>query len=95
VLALETLFFTNNQTTGIGVAEARGAVLASAGLNTLPVLEFSPQQVKLAVTGYGNADKKAVMAMVPKLISLPEKKRLDDEFDAIALGIAALSTRPR
>lgn len=95
VLALETLFFTNNQTTGIGVAEARGAVLVSAGLNALPVLEFSPQQVKLAVTGYGNADKKAVMAMVPKLISLPEKKRLDDEFDAIALGIAALSTRPR
>lgn len=94
-LALETLFFTNNQTTGIGVAEARGAVLATAGLSNLPVLEFSPQQVKLAVTGYGNADKKAVMAMVPKLISLSEKKRLDDEFDAIALGIAALSTRPR
>lgn len=95
VLALESLFFTKNQTTGIGVAEARGAVLAAAGLANLPVLEFSPQQVKLAVTGYGNADKKAVMLMVPKLISLPEKKRLDDEFDAIALGIAALSTRPR
>lgn len=95
VLALETLFFTNNQTTGIGVAEARGAVLTAAGLHSLPILEFSPQQVKLAVTGYGNADKKAVMAMVPKLISLSDKKRLDDEFDAIALGIAALSTRPR
>ncbi len=95
VLALESLFFTKNQTTGIGVAEARGAVLAAAGLANLPVLEFSPQQVKLAVTGYGNADKKAVMLMVPKLISLPDKKRVDDEFDAIALGIAALSTRPR
>lgn len=95
VLALESLFFTKNQTTGIGVAEARGAVLAAAGLAQLPVLEFSPQQVKLAVTGYGNADKKAVMLMVPKLVLLPEKKRLDDEFDAIALGIAALSTRPR
>ncbi len=95
VLALETLFFTKNQTTGIGVAEARGAVLSAAGLANVPVLEFSPQQVKLAVTGYGNADKKAVMLMVPKLISLPEKRRLDDEFDAIALGIAALSTLRR
>lgn len=94
-LALESLFFTKNQTTGIGVAEARGAVLAAAGLAQIPVLEFSPQQVKLAVTGYGNADKKAIMVMVPKLITLPEKKRVDDEFDAIALGIAALSTRPR
>jgi crossover junction endodeoxyribonuclease RuvC len=95
VLALESLFFTKNQQTGIGVAEARGAVLSAAGLVSLPVLEFSPQQVKLAVTGYGNADKKAILAMVPKLITLIEKKRLDDEFDAIALGIAALSTRPR
>lgn len=95
VLAIETLFFTKNQTTGIGVAEARGAVLTAAGLASLPVIEVSPQHVKLAVTGYGNADKKAVIAMVPKLISLSEKKRLDDEYDAIALGIAALSTRPR
>lgn len=95
VLAIETLFFTKNQTTGIGVAEARGAVLTAAGLASLPVIEVSPQHVKLAVTGYGNADKKAVLTMVPKLISLPEKKRLDDEYDAIALGIAALSTRPR
>ena len=95
VLALESLFFTKNQQTGIGVAEARGAVLVAAGLANLPVLEFSPQQVKLAVTGYGNADKKAVIAMVPKLVTLTEKKRLDDEFDAIALGVAALSTRPR
>ena len=95
VLALESLFFTKNQSTGIGVAEARGAVLSAAGLVELPVLEFSPQQVKLAVTGYGNADKKAIILMVPKLVTLTEKKRLDDEFDAIALGIAALSTRPR
>ncbi len=95
VLALETLFFTKNQTTGIGVAEARGAVLVVAGLAGLPVLEISPQHVKLAVTGYGNADKKAVMVMVPKLVALTDRKRLDDEFDAIALGIAALSTRPR
>ena len=94
MIALEKLFFTKNQQTGIGVAEARGAVLSAAGLATLSVLEFSPQQVKLAVTGYGNADKKAVMLMVPKLIALDARVRLDDEYDAIALGIAALSTLP-
>ena len=94
LLAIESLFFSKNQTTALGVAEARGVVLSVAGLANLPVLECSPQQVKLAVTGYGNADKKAVMSMTEKLISLPKKKRLDDEFDAIALGIAGLSTRP-
>lgn len=93
LVAIESLFFTKNQSTGIGVAEARGAALAAAGRAGLPAFEFSPQSVKLAVTGYGNADKTAVMNMVPRLISLPPMKRLDDEYDAIALGIAALSTR--
>ena len=90
-LALETLFFSINKKTAIGVAEARGAILSAAGDASLPVIECSPQQVKLAVTGYGNADKKSIAAMLPKLIALPKKKRLDDELDAIAVGIAALS----
>jgi crossover junction endodeoxyribonuclease RuvC len=94
VLAIETLFFSTNKKTALGVAEARGAILATAGLAGTPVKEYSPQQVKLAVTGYGAADKHAVEHMIPKLISLPQKKRrLDDEFDAIALGIAALAVR--
>jgi crossover junction endodeoxyribonuclease RuvC len=54
-------------------------------------MEFSPQQVKLAVTGYGAADKKAVAQMLPKLLILPEKKRRDDECDAIAVAITALA----
>lgn len=92
-VAIETLFWsTNNKRSALGVAEARGAALSAAGEAAIPVSEHSPQQVKLAVTGYGNADKKAVASMVPRLISLPPKKRLDDELDAIALGIAALST---
>lgn len=90
-LALETLFFSINKKTAIGVAEARGAILAAAGVATLPVIECSPQQVKLAVTGYGGADKRAVARMVPQLLSLPKKKRLDDELDAIAIGITALA----
>lgn len=93
-LALETLFFSTNRTTALGVAEARGAVLVAAGTAALEVVEFSPQQVKLAVTGYGGANKAAVAGMVPRLVALTVKKRLDDEFDAIALGIAALSNRP-
>lgn len=89
-LAIETLFFSINKKTAIGVAEARGAVLAAAGIASLPVIERSPQQVKLAVTGHGGADKSAVARMIPRLIALPKKKRLDDELDAIAIGIAAL-----
>lgn len=89
--ALETLFFSKNVTTAIGVAEARGAVLAVFGHARLSVVECSPQEVKLAVTGYGAADKTAVMTMVPKLVTLEPKKRLDDEVDAIALGISALA----
>lgn len=92
-LSLETLFFSTNKKTAVGVAEARGAVLAAAGAHGLPVREFSPGQVKLAVTGHGSADKKAIARMIPHLISLPPKKRLDDEFDAIAIAIAGLSTR--
>lgn len=91
-LGIETLFFSKNAKTALGVAEARGAILASAGLASLPVIECSPQQVKLSVTGYGNADKAAVANMIPRLLTLPEKKRLDDELDAIAVGIAALAT---
>jgi crossover junction endodeoxyribonuclease RuvC len=92
-LALESLYFNKNATTGIGVAEARGAVLAAAGRAGLPVSEYSPQQVKLAVTGYGAADKKAVAGMVPRLVALAPRKRLDDELDAIAVAICGLAER--
>jgi crossover junction endodeoxyribonuclease RuvC len=91
VLAIETLFFSVNKKTALGVAEARGAILAAAGLASLPVREYSPQQVKLAVTGHGGADKSAIATMIQKLITLPPKKRFDDELDAIAIGIAALA----
>lgn len=93
-VAIESLFWsTNNKRSALGVAEARGACLSAAAEAGLSVSEHSPQQVKLAVTGYGNADKKAVALMIPRLIQLPPKKRLDDELDAIALAICALSTR--
>ncbi len=89
-LSIETLFFSVNKKTAIGVAEARGAILAAAGALSIPVKEYSPQQVKNAVTGHGGADKSAVARMLPLLLKLPEKKRTDDELDAIAIGITSL-----
>ena len=73
-LGIETLFFSVNKKTALGVAEARGAVLAAAGNALLPIIECSPQQVKLAVTGNGGADKAAIAVMIPRLMILPEKK---------------------
>lgn len=91
VLAIETLFFSINKKTAFGVAEARGAILAASGIAALPVVEYSPQQVKNAVTGHGGADKAAIARMIPLLLTLPKKKRLDDELDAIGIGITALA----
>jgi len=91
LIAIETLFFSTNRKTALGVAEARGAVLSAAGRAGLPVAEYPPAAVKLAVTGYGAADKGAIARMVPKLLSLPARKRLDDELDAIAVAITGLA----
>ena len=93
-LAIETLFFSVNKKTAIGVAEARGAVLAAAGHANVRIIEFSPQQVKIAVTGHGRADKAAVARMIPRIIALTEKKRFDDEIDAIAIAITAIVSSP-
>ncbi len=92
ILAIETLFFNVNKKTAIGVAEARGAILAAAGNASVSVVEYSPQQIKNAVTGNGGADKASVARMIPKLLVLTEKKRFDDELDAIAIGITALAS---
>jgi crossover junction endodeoxyribonuclease RuvC len=94
-LAIETLFFNKNITTGIGVAEARGMILYLAEIHGLTVFEFGPQEVKVAVTGHGGSDKTAVYAMVNRLIhNLPAKAK-DDEYDAIAVGITALAQHGR
>lgn len=92
VFALETLFFSTNKKTALGVAEARGAALSAAGALSIRVCEYSPGTIKVAVTGDGRADKKAIARMIPLLITLPAKKRLDDELDAIAVGITALAS---
>lgn len=91
-LAIETLFLHTNQKTVMPVAEARGAILVEAARAELAVYEYTPLQVKIAVTGYGRSNKRQVTAMVKKLINLPSKKRLDDEYDAVAIGLTHLAS---
>ncbi len=90
-IAIETLFFNKNIKTGIGVAQARGILLYLAKLSGCRIFEFGPQEIKVAVTGYGNSDKKAVIDMVIRLIPNVPAKAHDDEYDAIAVGITALA----
>lgn len=94
-LAIEKLFFNANTSSAIGVAEARGVVMFQAARAGLGVYEYSPQDVKIAVTGYGKADKPQVESMVRKLVKIAEteRKRLDDEIDAVAVGITHLASR--
>jgi len=89
-LAIETLFFSVNKKTAIKVAEARGAILTLAGLHKLSLIELSPQAIKIAMTGVGNASKEQIKKMVSLTVTLPKNSRLDDEIDAIALGVASL-----
>lgn len=91
-IALETLFFSVNKKSVMAVAEARGVISLIAGLHHLPLIELSPQEVKLGMTGSGNADKKMVQKMVELTLKIDTKAKLDDEIDAIALGIAAAGT---
>lgn len=86
-MSIEKLFFTNNKTTGIGVAEARGVILLAAQQARVPVFEYTPVQVKMAVTGYGKALKPQVMEMTRRLLCLKEVPRPDDTADALAVAI--------
>ncbi len=92
VVAVETLFFEKNQKTAMHVAEARGVIVYSAQQNgKTRLVEYTPLQIKTALTGYGRADKNQVTFMVQKILTLPEKKRLDDELDALAIAITHIS----
>ncbi len=89
--AIESVFHTNNTKTVLGVAEARGVFMFVAKKHNLVVSEYTPLQIKNAVTGYGRATKDQVYSMVQKLISLPGNVKQDDEIDAIAIGITDLA----
>lgn len=86
-MAVEELFFTNNVTTGIRVAEARGVILLCAEQKGVRIAEYTPMQVKQAVVGYGRAEKKQVIAMVTSLLSLKAPPKPDDTADALAIAV--------
>ena len=90
-LAIEKLYFTTNQKTAMGVSEARGVVVYSASRNNLDIYEYTPPEIKIAVTGYGKADKNMVINMVGKLIKIDKKTNSDDELDAIAIGLTCFA----
>ncbi len=90
-LGIETLFFNKNQKTAIGVAQARGIVIFLAKQAGCALYEFGPQEIKVAVTGYGKSDKKAVIDMVKRLIPSVKEGAHDDEYDAVAVGITCLA----
>ena len=94
-LAIESLFFNQNITNALKVSEARGVVIYEAIQAGLKIFEYSPQAIKIAVTGYGKADKTQVADMVKRLVNMPKQssKRLDDEIDAVALGITHLASK--
>jgi crossover junction endodeoxyribonuclease RuvC len=90
-MAIETLFFKNNQKTGMKVSEARGVMLYVASCAGLEVKEFSPMAIKIAVTGHGMSDKEQVIYMVKRLIKIDQEIKYDDEFDAIAVGLTCFA----
>ncbi len=86
-LATERLFFSGNQKTALLVAEARGVILYSGSSQGLPIFEYDPNAIKIAITGYGRSEKRQMIDMVKKLIVVDKKTNSDDEFDAIAIGL--------
>jgi crossover junction endodeoxyribonuclease RuvC len=86
-VGVERLFFNRNVQTAMAVGQARGVVLLTAAQHGLPVLEYGPHEVKLAVTGYGKAPKDQVQRMVQMVLSMKEVPRPDDAADALAVAV--------
>jgi crossover junction endodeoxyribonuclease RuvC len=89
LVAVERLFFCRNVTTAMSVSEARGVILLAASINRIEIAEYTPMQIKEAVTGYGRADKKQVAEMVKTILKLEEGPKIDDTSDALGVAICA------
>lgn len=90
LIAIETLFFAKNVTTALKVAEVRGVILLLAEKAGLETVEVRPNEVKMALTGYGKADKKQMQTMITKVLSLPATPQPDDAADALAIAWTAV-----
>ena len=86
-VSIEKLFFTKNITTGISVAEARGVVLLVCKQHKLPTFEYTPNEIKKTMTGYGSADKKQMQEMVKLHLDITSVPKPDDAADALAAAI--------
>lgn len=91
-LSIEKLFFNTNTSTAIDVAQARGVILLAAQHANIPVYEYTPLQVKQAVTGYGRAEKRQVMELTKTLLGLSKVPKPDDTADALAMAICHAHT---
>ena len=87
VFVFESLFFNSNQKTAMSVSKTLGALIYISKKSGLDIYEFTPLQIKVAVTGNGRSSKEGVIKMIPLLIKIPNKKMIDDEYDAIACGL--------
>lgn len=92
VMSVEKLFFAQNVTTAMSVSQARGVILLCAEQNNLPVFEYTPQQIKQGITGYGKAQKYQVQEMVKTILRLKETPKPDDCADALAAAITHAMT---
>ena len=90
-IAMEELFFSKNITTGIAVAHARGVALLTCVKRCGKLYEYTPMQIKQALTGYGKADKKQMQAVVTSLLKLPTVPKPDDAADALAIALCHAS----
>jgi crossover junction endodeoxyribonuclease RuvC len=87
VVVVEKLFFNTNVKTALSVGEARGVIKLCAVKNSLPLIEFTPLQIKNSITGYGRADKAQIQAMIKTLLNLKTIPRPDDAADAVAVAL--------
>lgn len=90
---VEKLFFFKNQKTVMSVGEMRGVIMLTLANHNLNVLEFTPMQVKQAISGYGGADKNQVQRMVRLILGIKEEIRPDDAADALAIAICGINNR--
>ena len=86
------MFFSQNVKTALRVSEARGVILLCAALAEIPIVEYTPLEVKMALTGYGKADKHQMQHMVKNLLELSEIPKPDDAADALAIAICHLNS---
>lgn len=89
-VVVERLYFFKNLKSAMPVSEARGVILLAIAKKKLPVFELTPLQVKMAITGYGRADKKQMQRMVQQALKLPNIPKPDDAADALGLAIAGI-----